>query len=108
MRLELPAVIAALDVVAFKAARAQRHSAMRTNIAQRKRASGRIAPDHQWLAKQMHGEKSALRHALRQRRGIPESAKHFGSDGLIGRWRLELGHYSPQCGLFVARINDSR
>ena len=77
VRVELPAVIAALHLFAVKPATGERHAAMRTSVTQGEYTAARIASDGQRNFEQ-HGfcELSATHPAAGQR-AVPESEHHF-------------------------------
>ena len=76
-RVEPPAVIAAFDLAPVEIARAERHAAVRTEIAQRERHAGLVAADQDRLAE----------HQLRHHGPAPQTAARQRIIPGLAQWR---------------------
>src|SRR5271166_3785208 len=97
MRVERPAMVGALNIFSIEVTSVERHTAVRTGVAQHERMADSIAPNNQWNLQQRRFVKLITVHSVRWQRAIPEAGKHQR----IGR--LALG----RVGFGYGKIVDS-
>jgi hypothetical protein len=91
VRIELPAVVGALDILTVEVAAIQRHSAVRAGIAQGKRPSGAVSAHYQRNFQQRGFVQLIAMHPIRGQSAVPEAGEHQGIRSLSLR-SFEFGH----------------
>src|SRR3954468_9424483 len=85
LRLEAPAVIAALHLLAVESSVGERDTTVRAAVAHRKSSTVALAPDHQRRSQQHHWLHPLAADLARTQRAVPESVKPVGGGlGLCG------------------------
>ena len=96
VHVELPAVIAALEIFSVEFSAVERHAAMRAGVAQGERLSLAIASDDERNFQQRRLVKLIAMNAIGGQRAIPEAGEHQSIGGLALR-EVEFGHGDGCC-----------
>src|ERR1700733_11209403 len=101
VRLELPAVVGALYVLAVELAERKRKRAVRADVAQREWFCGSVAAQHQRHVQKHRAYQLMPPHLVAAQRGIPESPQHVAR-APVRAGSICFGHFaihpSTQCG----------